>query len=60
MIIKIRNGAAILIIIVNNYSLVRMEKVIMRNKIYNYLVILIFLELVLGGLGNLLDRKSVV
>ncbi len=53
MIIKIRNGAAILIIIVNNYSLVRMEKVIMRNKIYNYLVILIFLELVLGGLGNL-------
>lgn len=53
MIIKIRNGAAILIIIVNNYSLVRMEKVIMRKKIYNYLVILIFLELVLGGLGNL-------
>ena len=50
MIIKIRNGAAILIIIVNNYSLVRMEKVIMRKKIYNYLVILIFLELVLGGL----------
>lgn len=25
----------------------------MRNKIYNYLVVLIFLELVLGGLGNL-------